>query len=83
MLRPEVAALFALTSHVTQLHVLRLNRDVDLTQISVAEAEELLALPGGFEWLKRKEVPANEAGPVADTTGPARAKKKTRARGGV
>lgn len=76
MLRPEVAALFALTSHTTRLHVVRLGRDIDLTQISVDEAEALLALPGGFEWLRRKAIPENEAGPVADTTRPARAKRK-------
>lgn len=76
MLRPEVAALFALTSHTTRLHVVRLGRDVDLTQISVEEAEELLALPGGFEWLRRKAMSENDVGPVAATTGPTRAKKK-------
>ena len=76
-LRPEVAALFELTSNTTRLHVPRLGRDVDLTNISVDEAQELLALPGGFEWLRRKELPANEAGPVAGTTGPARARKKS------
>jgi hypothetical protein len=76
MLRPEVAAQFELTSHATRLHVVRLGRTVDLTKISVAEAEQLLALPGGFQWLRRKAVPANDAGPVARTTGPARAKKK-------
>ncbi|MGI4763404.1 MAG: hypothetical protein ACRYF0_22015 [Janthinobacterium lividum] len=79
MLRPEVAALFELTTKSTLLHVVRLRRTVDLTQISVEEAEELLALPGGFDWLRRKELPANEAGPVADTTGPARAKRKKQA----
>lgn len=79
MLRPEVAELFELTSHATLLHVVRLRRTVDLTQISVKEVEELLALPGGFQWLRRKELPVNEAGPVADTTGPARAKRKKQA----
>lgn len=74
MLSPEVAEKFELTSHATRLHVVRLGRTVDLTRISVQEAEELLALPGGFQWLRRK--PLNEAGPVAATTGPARAKKK-------
>jgi hypothetical protein len=54
MLRPQVALLFELTSHATLLHVVRLRRTVDLTQISVEEAEQLLALPGGFEWLRRK-----------------------------
>ena len=76
MLRPEVAALFELTSHTTRLHVVRLGRDVDLTQISVDEAEELVALPGGFDWLRRKQVPTNDVGPVAATTGPTRAKRK-------
>lgn len=76
MLRPEVAALYELTHGSTLLYVVRLGREVDLTKISVAEAEELLALTGGFEWLRRKEVPTNDAGPVARTTGPARAKKK-------
>ena len=76
MLRPEVAELFELTSHATLLHVVRLRRTVDLTRISVQEAEELLALPGGFEWLRRKAVPVNDVGPVAATTGPTKGKKK-------
>ena len=76
MLRPEVAELFELTSHATLLHVVRLRRTVDLTQIGVQEAEELLALPGGFEWLRRKAVPVNDVGPVAATIGPTKGKKK-------
>ena len=88
MLRPEVAALFELTSHTTRLHVVRLGQDVDLTQISVEEAEQLLVLPGGFEWLRRKvqavapqlhlanELPANDVGPALENAGPTRAKKK-------
>lgn len=75
MLRPEVAKGFELTSNTTRLHVVRLQREVDLTQISVEEAEELLALPGGFEWLQRKKKPVNEAGPAVDAAGPARAEK--------
>lgn len=75
-LRAEVAELFELTSHTTRLHVPRLNQDVDLTQIGVDEAEALLALPGGFEWLRRKEVPVNEVGPAAQTAGPTKGKKK-------
>lgn len=79
MLRPEVAELFELTSHATLFVVARLDgRTVDLTTVSVAEAEQLLALPGGFQWLRRKEVPLNEVGPVAVTTGPTRAKRKKR-----
>ena len=88
MLRPEVAALFELTSHTTRLHVVRLDRDVDLTQISVEEAEQLLALPGGFEWLRRKVqlvaqelykdegLALNDVGPALENAGPTRAKKK-------
>lgn len=76
MLRPEVAEQYELTSHATRLHVVRTGRTVDLTKISVAEAEELLALPGGFQWLRRKDVPVTKTGPVARTTGPARRKKK-------
>jgi hypothetical protein len=82
MLRPEVAALFALTSRSTYVHVWQLGRDYDLTKISVAQAEELLAVPG-FDRLRRRrlrrpavEVPPNEVGRVAATTGPTRAKKK-------
>jgi hypothetical protein len=78
MLRPEVAALFALTSRSTYVHVWQLGRDYDLTKISVAQAEELLAVPG-FDRLRRLpavEVPPNEVGPVAATTGPTRAKRK-------
>jgi hypothetical protein len=75
-LRPEVAALFELTSLSTLLYVVRLGRTFDLTKISVEEAEELLALPGGFEWLRRKQPPENSAGLEAATTRPARAKRK-------
>jgi hypothetical protein len=77
-LRPEVAALFELTNGSTLLYVVRLSRTVDLTKISVAEAEQLVALPGGFHWLRRKQVPENSAGLEAATTRPARAKSKKR-----
>lgn len=53
-LRPEVAVLYELTSHTSRLYVPRLEREVDLSKISVDEAEQLLALEGGFEWLRRK-----------------------------
>lgn len=76
-LRPEVAVKYALSpSGHTRLHVTRLDRDVDLTQITLAEADELMALPGGFEWLVPLELPVNEAGAVAETAAPARAKSK-------
>ena len=76
-LRPEVAELFELTSGVTRVHVSQLGHDYDLTRISVAEAEQLVAVPG-FDRLRRKavKVPTNDVGPVAATTGPTRAKKK-------
>lgn len=74
-LRPQVAALFELTSGVTRVHVSQLGHDYDLTKISVAEAEQLVAVPG-FDRLRRKAVPINDAGPVVVATGPARAKKK-------
>ncbi|HEX8507051.1 MAG TPA: hypothetical protein VF630_16935 [Hymenobacter sp.] len=90
----EVAAHYELTSHSTRMYVTRLGRTVDLTTLTLAEAAELVALPGGFAWLRKREVPATQsavvvdelpaknAGPVAVTTGPARAKKKkTGARG--
>jgi hypothetical protein len=76
MLRPEVADRFELTHGSTLLYVVRLGRTVDLTKISVDEAEQLVAMPGGFEWLRRKELPAND---VVSATGPARAKRKKRA----
>jgi hypothetical protein len=88
----EVAAHYELTTHTTRLFVPRVGREVDLTTLTLAEAAELVALPGGFEWLRAREVPAPEpaamvsevpatnAGPAADTTGPARAKRKTGAR---
>lgn len=57
-LRPEVAERYELTTHTTRLYVQRLEREVDLTRISVDEAEQLLALEGCFEWLKRKPAPA-------------------------
>jgi hypothetical protein len=74
-LRPEVAELFELTSGVTRVHVSQLGHDYDLARISVAEAEQLVAVPG-FDRLQRKARPENEASPVAVTTRPARAKKK-------
>ena len=77
-LRPEVAVKYALSpSGHTRLHVTRLDRDVDLTQISLEEADELMALPGGFEWLVPVEVvPENEVGAAAVTAAPTRAKTK-------
>ena len=81
-LRPEVAVKYALSpSGHTRLHVTRLDRDVDLTQISLEEADELMALPGGFEWLvpiavAEVVVPEKEVGAVAGTTAPTRAKSK-------
>ena len=90
----EVAAHYELTSHSTRMYVTRLGRTVDLTKLTLAEAAELVALPGGFAWLRGRAVPApepavvvdemasNNAGPVVLHTGPARAKKKkTGARG--
>ncbi|HEX8656590.1 MAG TPA: hypothetical protein VF690_03610 [Hymenobacter sp.] len=58
----EVAEHYELTSHVTKLFVTRLDREVDLTKLTQAEAAELVALPGGFEWLRKKAVPE----PVAE-----------------
>ena len=75
-LRPEVAAQFELTSSTTRLHVPRLGRDIDLTQVGVAEAQQLCSLPGGFAWLRRKKLPQTDAGPVVAATGPAKGKKK-------
>ena len=79
-LRPEVAERFALTTSSTLIRVPRLGQDVDLTQIDVVQAEELLALPGGFEWLRRLEptvapdlqTPETSAGPAEATADPAK-----------
>ena len=88
----EVAAHYELTTHSTRMYVPRLGREVDLTTLTMAAAAELVALPGGFKWLRKREVPAPEpaalvdttpatkAGPTADTAGPARATRKTGAR---
>lgn len=70
-LRPEVAEQFELTMGVTRVHVSQLGHDYDLTKITLAEAEQLMAVPG-FDRLRRK----NSAGLEAATTRPARAKKK-------
>jgi hypothetical protein len=75
MLRPEVAELFELTSRSTYVHVWQLGRDYDLTRITLAQAEQLVAVEG-FDRLRRKQVPENSAGLAADTTRPARAKRK-------
>lgn len=72
MLRPEVAEQFELTMGVTRVHVPQLGHDYDLTNITLAEAEQLVAVPG-FDRLRRK----NSAGLAAVTTRPARAKRKT------
>jgi hypothetical protein len=77
-LRPEVAEQFELTSGVTRVHVSQLGHDYDLTRISLAEAEQLVAVPG-FDRLRRKAVPVNDVGPVAATTGPTKGRKKKRA----
>ena len=74
-LRPEVAEQFELTMGVTRVHVSQLGHDYDLTRISLAEAEQLVAVPG-FDRLRRKAVPTNDVGPVAVTTGPTKGKKK-------
>ncbi len=78
MLRPEVAALFELTSPSTYVHVWQLGRDYDLTRITLDQAEQLVAVPG-FDRLRRKQLPENSEGLAADTTRPARAKRKKRA----
>ncbi|MGI4873381.1 MAG: hypothetical protein ACRYFX_19660 [Janthinobacterium lividum] len=75
MLRPEVAEQFELSTRSTLVHVPQLGRDYDLTRITLAQAEELVAVPG-FDRLRRKELPLTNAGPVARTTGPAKGKKK-------
>jgi hypothetical protein len=74
MLRPEVAELFELTSRSTYVHVWQLGRDYDLTRITLAQAEELVAVEG-FDRLRRKPLPEKSAGLEAVTTRPARAKK--------
>ena len=88
----EVAAHYELTSHSTRYYVPRLGYTVDLTKLTRAEAAELVALPGGFEGLRAREVAAPEpaalvdavpetnVGPAATTAGPTRAKRKTGAR---
>jgi hypothetical protein len=70
-LRPEVAEHFELAMGVTRVHVSQLGHDYDLTKITLAEAEQLMAVPG-FDRLRRKK----NAGPEATTTRPARAKRK-------
>lgn len=74
-LRPEVAEQFELTMGVTRVHVPQLGHDYDLTKISLAEAEQLVAVPG-FDRLRRKQLPENSEGLVAVTTRPPRAKRK-------
>lgn len=73
----EVAALYEQTTHSTRFFVQRLGREVDLTKLTLAEAAELVALPGGFEWLKRKEAAPE---PAVETTPPAAPKKPRTAR---
>jgi hypothetical protein len=92
LLPAEVAAHYELTSHHTRMYVPRLGYTVDLTTLTRAAAAELVALPGGFEWLRQREVPAPEPAatvdalpetkgePAAGTAGSPRAKPKTRAR---
>lgn len=77
-LRPEVAEQFELTSGVTRVHISQLGHTYDLTRISLAEAEQLVAVPG-FDRLRRKAVPPNDVGPVAATTGPTKGRKRKRA----
>jgi hypothetical protein len=76
----EVAAHYELTSHSTRFYVPRLGREVDLTKLTLAEAAELVDLPGGFEWLKRKEVAPEPAVIVETVPVPAAPKKARRAR---
>ncbi len=74
-MRLEVAEQFELTTRSTYVHVIALGRDYDLTCITLAEAEQLVAVPG-FDRLRRRPVPENEAGLVVTATRPARAKRK-------
>ena len=74
-MRPEVAELFELTSRSTYVHVWQLGRDYDLTRITLAQAEQLVAVPG-FSRLRRKQVPENSEGLAAVTARPPRAKRK-------
>jgi hypothetical protein len=92
LLPAEVAAHYELTSHHTRMYVPGLGYTVDLTTLTMAEAAELVALPGGFEWLRQRVVPAPEpaaavdalpetsVGPAVPAAGPTRAKRKTGAR---
>lgn len=81
-LQPEVAAVFELTdSGHTRFYVPRLNREVDLSTISLAEARQLVALPDGFEWLRKRKPAAAESDAAAPTVG-LRAKSKSGAPGG-
>lgn len=73
-LQPEVAAAgYELTTHHTRLVLPAQGRELDLTQLSLAEVEELMAQPGGFEWLRRVEptepVPPEKAPPAARRRG--------------
>ncbi|MDO7876003.1 hypothetical protein Q5H93_14765 [Hymenobacter sp. ASUV-10] len=72
----EVAALYEQTTHSTRFYVQRLGREVDLTKLTLAEAAELVVLPGGFEWLKRKEAAPE---PAVELTAPEAPKRRPRA----
>ena len=81
-LQPDVAEVFELTDDGhTRFYVPRLNREVDLSTISLADARQLVALPGGFEWLRYRKVAATGPDAAVPTTG-LRAKGKTGAQGG-
>lgn len=69
MLRPEVAAKYQATQEPSRIAVRALGyREIDLRTLSVAEADELVAKPGGFQYLKlRKGRSKASAAPGAST----------------
>jgi hypothetical protein len=52
-LQPDVAARYApAQSGHTRFYVMEWNREVDLCQLTLAEADDLVKLPNGFEMLQ-------------------------------
>jgi hypothetical protein len=75
-LQPEVATRYQLgPTGRTRFYVMQLGREVDLTQLTLEEADALVRLEGSEELLVPIELPKNDVGPSAVTKGPTRARK--------
>ena len=65
LLRPEVADKFTATITPCVIHIQRLDRTIDLRQLTLAEAEQLVQDPK-FTYLVRKKEKRRKAAPAVN-----------------